>query len=134
MLMRLTRYDSSNQHRTQRGASRLTLFVFGTLFAVVAYAAYCILPFYYYYFELHNQFTAIIPKAAELTDKQIRIRLATILKQLEIPADAKDIKIIRNESKLRLVLSYDEIFYIRWRGKDYDLHTFHFDLDVENVY
>lgn len=126
--------ECSTNKLDQRGASRLTQIVFAAIFGAIAYTAYSVVPFFYCYFELHNQFLAIIPAADGLTDQQVRQRLTKIMKDLDVPADPKELKIDRGDHKLRLRLSYDEILSIPWKEKNYDLHSFHFDIDVEGPF
>ena len=111
----------------QCGVGRLTMFVFGTL-------GYQILPIFYSYFEMHNQMLAIIPKAEHLKDTEVRKRLMGFIKELEIPADSKQLLIDRRDGRLRLRLAYEEVFFIPWIERDIDLYVFPFNIDVEGPY
>ena len=110
----------------ESGASRLTLLVFGTILGTLIYSGYCVIPFFYDYFELQNQMTSLVAVSDTLNDDQLRRRIGAVIKEFEIPADPKDIKIDRGDHHIRLSLEYDEVFYISFRDKDYDLHVFHF--------
>jgi hypothetical protein len=113
--------------QTQRGASKLTLLVFGTLFGALVYAAYNIIPFYYYYFDLKNQFKQVIKVASVDTDEEIRRKLMVFIKQYEIPVDPEDLRIERSDDTMKISLKYKEVFYVTYGGKDYTIHTFNFD-------
>lgn len=118
----------------ERGIGRLTLIVFGTLGAAVLFCAYQIMPFYYYYYELLNQMEAVIQVAGIESDKAIRTKLAYHMKKLQIPAEIDDLKITREGNRMRLSLKYEEVFYIRYRGKDYDLRVFPFHAQAEGQF
>ncbi|MBX7145485.1 MAG: hypothetical protein K1X79_13630 [Oligoflexia bacterium] len=118
----------------QSGLGRLTLLVFGTIIAVVVYCGYCILPFYYCYFEITNQMEQVIKVASTYTDKEIREKLLYHIKKLELPVEPDDLRIERDAGTMRISLPYREIFYVTWKGKDYDIHTFEFHAYAEGHY
>lgn len=120
--------------RAQAGIGKLTLLVFGGLLAALLYSAYQILPFYYGYFEMHNQMLSIIPKADTLKDVEIRRRLLRFIKELDIPADERQLILDRRDHRLRLRLSYEEEFYIPWGERDIVIQEFPFSIDVEGPY
>lgn len=128
------RSNSAGRSRGQLGLGKLTMIVFGLLLAAIVYSGYQIIPFFYSYFEMHNQMTAIIPKAYILKDAEIRRRIMGFIKELEIPADAKQLLIDRRDGKMRLRLSYEEVFYIPWQDEDIELYVFPFTIDVEGAY
>lgn len=119
--------------RSQRGAGRITTLVFGTLLFGTLYCAYQIIPFYYYYYELVNQFESHARVAQTFTDKEIRHKLWTLIKQMQIPARPEDLKIERNDGKINIRLRYQEKFYVSYGGQDYDLKTFDFDAHVTEL-
>lgn len=116
---------------SQHGAGKLTLFVFGAIIAAVLYTAYHVLPFYYYYYELKNHMAEAIRVASVYTDEELRKKIAYQIKWMEIPADPAELEIVRMGGTMRISLSYDEVFYARWMGTDYELHTFHFEAEEE---
>jgi|GEM_PF-638276 len=118
----------------QSGMSKLTMLIFGALVAAALYAAYHILPFYYYYYDLVNQMEQLIRVASTYSDKEIRDKLTYYIKRYEIPADPADLRIIREGKRMRISLPYSEVFYITWRGKDYDLYVFNFNAYAEGDY
>jgi hypothetical protein len=117
-----------------RGVGKLTLLVFGAIVGAGIYAAYHILPFYYCYFEITNQFEQAIKVASTYTDKEIRDKLLYHIKKLELPVEPEDLKIEREAGRMRISLPYEEVFYVTWQGKDYDLHTFEFHAYAEGAY
>ena len=118
----------------QRGASKLTVLVFGTILLVVGYSLYNIVPFFYDYFEMSNQMSAIIAVAGELKDDVVRKRLGKHMSDLGLPALPADIKIDRRDHYMRLSLSYEEVFSIELRGKTYDIYKFPFTAEAEGAY
>jgi hypothetical protein len=118
----------------QCGASTLTTVVFGTLVAAVAFVAYNVLPFYYYYFDLKNQFKQVIKVASVDTDEEIRRKIMVFIKQYGVPIDPEDLRIERYDSTMKISLKYTEIFYVTFRGKDYTIHKFDFDATSEGAF
>lgn len=112
--------------RGDRGASKLTLLVFGVVAAVILYCGFRIVPFYYYFYEIQNQMDQVVRVATTYSDSEIRSKLMSHIKKLELPVDEKDLKISRTREQIFISLEYSEVFYITFRGKDYDLHTFDF--------
>jgi hypothetical protein len=113
------------------GIGKLTLIIFGTLTASIIYSGYCIIPFYYSYYEICNQFEAAIKVASTETDEEIRKKLLYHIKQQQIPVAPEELSIIRSGTRMRIRLPYKEIFYIKFKNKYYDIYTFNFDADVE---
>jgi len=112
--------------RFERGIGRLTLLLFGAVIAALIFTGYNVIPFYYYYFELTNQLEALVASKERTNDVELRKRIMAVVKELEIPADERDIRIDRRDGFIEVSLSYKEIFYVAWRGRDLDLHTFQF--------
>ena len=110
----------------QSGIGKITLLVFGLITAAVVYSGYCILPFFYSYYELQNQMDSVMRIGSTLSDAEIREKIWFHVAHLEIPVEPADLKVSREYGMLRVSLEYDEIFFITWQGKDHDLHTFHF--------
>lgn len=129
--------DHSNmngQMPKQRGVGRLTLIVFGAIGAVALFCGYQILPFYYYYYELLNQMDSVIRVAGVEDDKSVRKKLAYHLKKMDIPAEIDDLKISREGNRMKLSLKYEEVFYITYGGKSYDLYVFPFNAHAEGSF
>ncbi len=77
---------------------------------------------------------SIIPKADTLKDVQIRKRLMGFIKELDIPADERQLILDRRDQKLRLRLNYEEVYSIPWNDRDIIIHEFPFSIDVEGAY
>ncbi|MBX7136739.1 MAG: DUF4845 domain-containing protein [Oligoflexia bacterium] len=117
--------------QSQKGAGKLTTLVFAIILGAALFSGYKILPFYYRYFELQNQMEQVIRIASTLTDAEVREKLWYHIQHNDIPVEPEDLKINRENSILTVSLEWDEIFFITFRGKDYDLHTFHFATRAE---
>jgi hypothetical protein len=118
----------------KRGAGKLTVSVFLVLIGTVLFCAYKVLPFYYYYYELQNQMAAAIRTASVYNDAEIRKKLWTQIKWMQIPAKPEALKIERFDGRMRISLPYSEVFYITWQDKEYDIHTFDFIAQEEGKY
>jgi hypothetical protein len=121
------------------GAGLLTVAVFGTLLAVVLFSAYNILPFYYYYFELSHQMEAVIRVAETSNNEELRNKLTYHIRKMEIPVgDDEELRraliIERENGKIRVSLSYEEVFYITFDGRDRTLMRFPFTAQAEGRY
>ena len=114
-----------------RGVSKLTLLIFAVIVSALIYSAYCIMPFYYYYYDLQNQFKQVIKVASTETDKEIRDKLNYYIDRYEIPARHEDLKIERLGRRMKISLHYTKVFYVTWRDKDYDIHKFKFHAYAE---
>lgn len=136
LLVRVMRFYSNSCQRLARarGIGKLTLLVFGTIIGVAVYCGFQIIPFYYYYFELLNQMESAIRVASTNSDEEIRQKLMYHIKKMQMPIEPEDLKIYRYDGKMKISMQYDEVFFITWEDKDYDLHTFHFDATVERTY
>ena len=92
------------------------------------------MPFYYCYFELENQFASVIRVASTHTDQEIRQKLMYHIKKLEVPVDPEQLIIEREEGLMRISLEYQEVFYLTFQDKDYDIYTFDFHAFSEGNY
>ena len=115
----------------EHGIGRITLLVFGAIFAALIYAGFKILPFFYYYLEMENQMQQVIRIASTTTDQEIRDKLLYHMHWSKLPADDKDLKIERIGQHMRISLPYSEVFYVEWNGKVYDLYVFEFNAFAE---
>lgn len=109
-----------------RGAANLTVIVFGALVALAIFLVYSIGPFYYYYFELVNQMEAAVRMAGEYTDQELRAKLMYHIKRMELPVDSAELIIERDDNSIHISLPYEEVFYVTWGDRDYEIHTFEF--------
>lgn len=113
--------------RTERGIALITALVFGAIACAGIYTAYKVIPFYYYYYDLKNQFEQLIKVAPVETDEEIRRKALTWLKKYDIPCEPDDLRIERQGDAMTISLKYQEVFFVTWQGKDYDIYTFDFD-------
>jgi hypothetical protein len=118
----------------ETGIGKLTLIFFGTIFGVIFYCAFKIIPFYYYFYELRNHAKSIALVSDELTDDEIRARIVQRMKELGIPAKPESLVVERYMSQLRIELVYQEEFYITFKGKDHVIKVFPFKIDVRTDY
>jgi len=112
--------------RSEKGASKLTVLVFALITGTGIFAALRILPFFYCYYELQSQMDQMVKVASTLTDIEIRQRLWYQIRHLDIPVNQEDLKLNRENGKIKVWMDYSEVFYVTWKGKDYDLHVFDF--------
>jgi hypothetical protein len=115
------------------GVGRLTAFVAALILGSVAFVGYNVIPFYYYYFELTNQLHALVATADRSNDAALRSRVGRILRELEIPAEEKDVQIDRRDGTITITVRYREVFYITLRGKDYDIYRFPFTASAQGA-
>lgn len=118
--------------RDQTGASKLTLLVFGAILAAAVYSGYKIIPFYYAYFELQNQMEQVVRLAQTLSDAEVREKIEYHIEHLDIPVETRDLKVSRDGGFLKVGLEWQEVFYVTFRGKDYEIHTFDFHAHAES--
>jgi hypothetical protein len=122
--------------RSNSGVGKLTLIVFGAIVFVVAYCAYNVAPFYYYYFELNDHMRQIIKVASMENDEELKKRLMDHIKMMEIPMHPEDLIIERDETahEMHVSLKYKETFWITFRGKDYKIRDFPFYAHAEGKF
>lgn len=113
------------------GVGNLTLLVFGSLLLAVLYTAYHVIPFYYYYYELVNQMEAAVKVASLETDAELRKKLTYHIRKMQLPVDPEELRIERGGDSIRISLRYSETFFIPWRDRDIDIHTFPFYAEAE---
>lgn len=119
----------------QRGAGKLTVLVFGLLAGVAVFTAFQIVPFYYYFYELQNQFEAHAKAADMYTNTQLKQKLLYHINRMEIPIPSEDsLRLERSKDTMNISLAYTETFYVTWGGKYYDLHTFNFHAKASEKY
>lgn len=128
--MRKSRFRS----QCEKGISWLTFLVFGTIMAAALYSGYNILPFYYYYFELVNQFESAIRVASTEPDSKIREKLNYHIKKMQLPVELEQLKIMREGRKMSIELKYEEVFSVTWQEKEYEIYTFPFHAFAEGEF
>ena len=127
---------TAHKFSSSRGIGTLTLIVFGAIIFVVAFCAYNVAPFYYYYFELNDHMRQIIKVASMENDVELRKRLMDHMKSMEIPMRPEDLIIERDESEheMHISLKYKETFWVTFRGKDYKVREFPFLAQARGKY
>ena len=127
---------TTHKFNSNRGIGTLTLIVFGAIIFVVAFCAYNVAPFYYYYFELNDHMRQIIKVASMENDVELRKRLMDHMKSMEIPMRPEDLVIERDESEheMHISLKYKETFWVSFRGKDYKVREFPFLAQAHGKY
>jgi len=126
--------SSSNGVFSQAGLGKLTILIFGSIAAVVIYCAYHIMPFYYYYYELQNQMLSLTRVASTHTDGEIRDKLMYHIRKMELPIGPDELRISREGQRIRMSVKYQEVFYVTFRGEEYDIHTFPFEVYVDEEF
>ena len=127
---RIQSHESRSAPR-QRGLGALGNVVLLTFLSLFIYSAYRVLPFYYYYFELRNQMAAITANATGVGDVEIRKRVAKVVEELGIPAAGDEVVIERLPNAVRVKLTYEELFYVEFFGRSYDIWRFPFIAEAE---
>ena len=123
----------------QKGIGKLTFLVFAAIIGVVIYTAYQILPFYYYFYELRNQMESVIRVAGSDTDEEIRVKLNYHIRKMELPVGddqelRQALRIEREGGVMHISLPYEEVFYITWNNKDYEIKRFKFLAQAKGKY
>ncbi len=116
------------------GLSKLTVTIFASLIALVVYCTYQILPFFYYYYELENQVLSITKVASTISDREIRRRLMYHINKMGIPLDAEEIQISRQNNRIKISMEYTEVFAVEWDGEEREIHSFDFEIYVDEMY
>lgn len=129
-----TKTNIGNSYKLESGVSNLTILVFGTLAAIVIFVGFRIIPFYYYYYELRGQIHSVSRVASEHSDKELRRRILAKIKELDIPANPDSLIINRYDNSIRVMLEYNEEFYLTYNGKDHTIKIFPFSIDMTTKY
>lgn len=109
------------------------MFVFLVLVGTATWVGYNVFPFYYYYYELLNQFDAAARVASTETDASIREKLIYQIKHLGIPVAPEELVIQREGDQIRIVLDYEEVWYIEWQDKEYIIYKFPFHAEAQRM-
>ena len=117
---------------SETGLGKFGTIVVLLLFAFGAYAGNKIFPFFYSYWELQGIFDAQAAKASEFSDQKIRDNIMKVVRETGIPLEnPEEIKINRTDQQIIIDLSYQEVFFFSFQGKDYDLWVFTFEPHAE---
>lgn len=94
--------------RTRLGASRLGCVIqLGILVAVIYFGMYAGQDLLYYY-RLRDAMKQEIRFAGSRSDTQIKDRLRLFADSVDLPAEAHDINVVRDENRIRIWSEYDQ--------------------------
>jgi len=125
---------TSKKVRSVAGLSRLGVLIFALLIVSTVFVCYQVFPFYYYYWEIEGLMQSQAAKAYDFSDSEIRQNIMERVRKLEIPLDDEDdLQINRFDGKIVIDMKYDEVLFLDWGDKSYDLHVFHFNPHVEQA-
>ena len=117
--------------RAERGAGCLTVLVFGVIVGAVGIVAYRVIPIFYNYYDLQNQFAGAIRSADVESDSKIRRRLRRQIEEMGIPADPDRLVIDRGAGMMRIHLRYTEVLYLPWWDGEREVYHFHLNAAAE---
>jgi len=123
--------NSAGWVSNEQGIGKITFLVFATLICAAIYTGFRVLPFYYYYYELRNQMEAAIRVSSSETDEEIRKKLNYHIRKMDLPVGSNEelreaLRIDHEGDRMRISLSYTEIFDVDFMGKNYVIRKFNF--------
>lgn len=117
--------------RGERGAGCLTVLVFGAIVGAVVFVGYRVIPIFYNYYDLQNQFAGAIRSADIESDGEIRRRLQRQIEEMGISANPDRLVIDRRGGMMRIHLRYTEVLYLPWWDGEREVYHFHFTAAAE---
>src|SRR5437868_3713888 len=115
--------EISQKGISQKGITKLGLLITVVVFGSAIYLALQVANFFYCFYELEGLMEFQGKKAQEFTDAEMRETIFNRIKELDVPIDdPQQIKINRVGQKIIIESSYDEVLFVEFRGKEYDLH------------
>lgn len=115
----------SAEARSEQGRILYKSVALGLLLAVSGWLGYKLVPLYYYYLDLRNQFAQVIgEQGAVASDEEIRRIVGRVIKRHGIPAEERDVSIQRNEAVMTIELPYREKLEISLMGYNWTLWQF----------
>jgi hypothetical protein len=114
----------------QRGASFLTLLVFGSILWAVTWYLFHYIPVQYRYYELQNAMHSISIISKDLEDKELRNRLLDQMRGIGTPGDIQSVLIERDGNTIHIRYEYGEKIIFKFFDKRYLIQSFHFILDI----
>ena len=115
---------------SQKGASWLSIFIFGFIVWAGTWYLFHLIPIYYRYYELENAFRGMSKVANELNDKELRKRLLFQMKDIGVPGDITQVHAERLPNSLRIQYSYYEDITFTLGDNTWLIQDFNFELDV----
>ncbi len=117
----------SAETRSEQGRILYKTVALGLLLAVSGWLGYKLVPLYYYYLDLRNQFAQVIgEQGAVASDEEIRRIVGRVIKRHGIPAEERDVAIQRDETLMTIELPYREKLELSLLG--YNLTLWQFEL------
>jgi hypothetical protein len=117
----------SAETRSEQGRILYKTVALGLLLAVSGWLGYKMVPLYYYYLDLRNQFAQVIgEQGAVASDEEIRRIVGRVIKRHGIPAEERDVAIQRDEAVMTIELPYREKLELSLMG--YNLVLWQFEL------
>jgi hypothetical protein len=121
--------------RSEQGRIAYKTAALTVLLAVGGWLGYKLVPLYYYYLDLRNQFAQVIgEQGAVASDEEIRHMVGRVLKRHAIPAEERDIAIQRRESFMVIELPYREKLEFSVMGYNWTLWQFELVASAEGRY
>jgi len=105
------------KRQRERGEGKAKAIIYTVIFLTAIYSAVKVVPAYVSDFQLKDkiQEQARFAVVNRFTEEQIRQNIYKVVKELEIPAKAEDIKVLADNSQVRISLNYtvpvDILFY-----------------------
>jgi hypothetical protein len=122
--------NSSSAVASQKGASWLSIIIFGLIVWAGSWYLFHLIPIYYRYYELENAFRGMSKVANELNDKEIRKRLLFQMKDIGVPGDITQVHTERLPNSLRIQYSYYEDITFTFGDHSWLIQDFNFELDI----
>lgn len=113
------------------GLGYLSMIFLLVLFGSLAYAGYYILPWHYEYYELQSQTDQLVRVASIDSDKEIKHKLRSMMRDYDLPFTVDEVKIRRGNNAITIEVSWEREFGIPWGEEFHHLHTFYFDVFSE---
>jgi len=114
--------------------SRRSPLVRGTLWVMLALAAYKFIPIYYYYLELRMTCSRVLRDAEIESDEEIRLRMVDAMERHGVSVLARDIQVNRGGGKISIVAPYREDMTLNFLGRPVRIFSFSFSPSAERVY
>jgi hypothetical protein len=111
--------------RSERGRIVYKTVALGLLLAVIGWLGYKLVPLYYYYLDLRNQFAQVIgEQGAVASDEEIRRIVGRVIKRHGVPAEERDVAVQRGDTVMTIELPYREKLELSVMGYNWTLWQF----------
>jgi hypothetical protein len=117
------------------GKGRYSTIALALLLVIIGWLGYKLVPIWYYYLDLRNQFNQVIrAQGAVLADEEIRRIVATLIKSHGIPAEERNVRIERTQAGMKIELPYRERLTIEFLGQRLSVLDFQLVASAEGRY